>query len=114
MGHLCHEFDRMRGQLEENNRQLWLIIEEERALRSAIAHDIRSPLSVLKGYQEMLIDYVPDGTIDKEKSVEMLLDPILGVILNKVDMSKQGHYGHYYGKYGKYYGKYGKENEKTQ
>lgn len=74
MGHLCHEFDRMRGQLEENNRQLWHIIEEERALRSAIAHDIRSPLSVLKGYQEMLIDYVPDGTIDKEKSVEMLLE----------------------------------------
>ena len=28
--------------------------------------------------------------------------PILGVILNKIDMSKQG----YYGKYGKYYGKY--------
>lgn len=74
MGHLCHEFDRMRGQLEENNRQLWHIIEEERALRSAIAHDIRSPLSVLKGYQEMLIDYVPDGTINKEKTVEMLLE----------------------------------------
>lgn len=74
MGHLCHEFDRMRGQLEENNRHLWHIIEEERALRSAIAHDIRSPLSVLKGYQEMLIDYVPDGTIDKEKTVEMLLE----------------------------------------
>lgn len=74
MGHLCHEFDRMRGQLEENNRQLWHIIEEERALRSAIAHDIRSPLSVLKGYQEMLVDYVPDGTIDKEKTVEMLLE----------------------------------------
>lgn len=72
MGHLCHEFDRMRGQLEENNRQLWHMIEDERALRSAIAHDIRSPLSVLKGYQEMLIDYFPDGTINKEKAVEML------------------------------------------
>ena len=38
--------------------------------------------------------------------------PILGVILNKVDMSKQGYYGKYYGKhYGKYYGKYyGKDN----
>ena len=32
--------------------------------------------------------------------------PILGVILNKVDMSKQGYYGKYYGKY---YGRYGKE-----
>ena len=72
MGHLCHEFDRMREQLEENNRQLWHIVEEERALRAAIAHDIRSPLSVLKGYQEMLIDYFPDGTIDREKAVEML------------------------------------------
>lgn len=72
MGHLCLEFDRMRGQLEENNRKLWRMIEEERALRSAIAHDIRSPLSVLKGYQEMLIDYFPDGTIDREKAAEML------------------------------------------
>lgn len=72
MGHLCHEFDRMRGQLEENNRKLWHMIEDERALRSSIAHDIRSPLSVLKGYQEMLIDYFPDGTIDREKAVEML------------------------------------------
>lgn len=72
MGHLCYEFDRMRGQLEENNRKLWRMIEDERVLRSAIAHDIRSPLSVLKGYQEMLIDYFPDGTIDREKTVEML------------------------------------------
>ena len=72
MGHLCHEFDRMRGQLEENNRKLWHMIEDERALRSAIANAIRSPLSVLKGYQEMLIDYFPDGTIDREKTVEML------------------------------------------
>lgn len=72
MGHLCHEFDRMRGQLEDNNRKLWHMIEDERTLRSAIAHDIRSPLSVLKGYQEMLIDYFPDGTIDREKAVEML------------------------------------------
>lgn len=72
MGHLCHEFDRMRGQLEENNRQLWHMLEDERALRSAIAHDIRSPLSVLKGYQEMLIDYFPNGTINRVNAVEML------------------------------------------
>lgn len=41
-------------------------------LRAAIAHDIRSPLSVLKGYQEMLLEYLPDGTIDTEKAMEML------------------------------------------
>ena len=38
--------------------------------------------------------------------------PILGVILNKVDLAKQG-YGKYYGKYGKYgrYGQYGQEGK---
>lgn len=72
MGHLCREFERMRGQLLENNQALWRNIEEERVLRAAIAHDIRSPLSVLKGYQEMLLEYLPDGTIDTGKAVEML------------------------------------------
>lgn len=36
--------------------------------------------------------------------------PILGAVLNKVDLSKQGYYGKYYGRYyGKYYGKYGRD-----
>ncbi|MBT9739801.1 HAMP domain-containing protein [Dorea formicigenerans] len=47
MGMLCREFERMRGQLEENNRRLWQMIEDERVLRAAIAHDIRSPLVAL-------------------------------------------------------------------
>lgn len=72
MGQLCREFERMRAQLADNNRNLWRMIEEEKALRSAIAHDIRSPLSVLKGYQEMLIEYLPNETIDTERAVEML------------------------------------------
>lgn len=72
MGRLCREFERMREQLAENNQKLWQTIEEEKSLRAAIAHDIRSPLSVLKGYQEMLIDYLPDETIDLKTAMEML------------------------------------------
>ena len=30
------------------------MIEDERVLRAAIAHDIRSPLAIMRGYQEML------------------------------------------------------------
>lgn len=58
MGQLCHEFKRMRGQLKENNWQIWNMIEGEWALRVAITHDILSPLSVLKGYQEISMDYI--------------------------------------------------------
>ncbi|MGI6057591.1 MAG: HAMP domain-containing sensor histidine kinase [Bilifractor sp.] len=72
MGHLCREFDRMREQLEENNRQMWRMVEDEKELRAAIAHDIRSPLAVLKGYQEMLADSAEDGSIGREDAVDML------------------------------------------
>lgn len=72
MGVLCMEFERMREQLARNNQLLWRTIEEEKILRAAIAHDIRSPLSVLKGYQEMLMEYLPSADINMEQAMEML------------------------------------------
>lgn len=44
---------------------------------------------------------------------------ILGAILNKVQMKKNGYYGKYYGKYygsyyGSYYGHYGDEKEEKE
>lgn len=74
MGCLCREFERMRRQLVESNQRLWRNIEDEKALRAAIAHDIRSPLSVLKGYQEMVMEYLPDGIIDIDRAMEMLAE----------------------------------------
>ncbi|MDE5910463.1 MAG: HAMP domain-containing histidine kinase [Lachnospiraceae bacterium] len=72
MGVLCKEFERMRRQLVRNNQILWTTIEEEKMLRAAIAHEIRAPLSVLKGYQEMLMEYLPSADIDMEQAMEML------------------------------------------
>ena len=45
---------------------------------------------------------------DVKSQLEKSNCPILGVVLNKVDMSKQGYYGKYYGRY---YGKYGNEDK---
>ena len=72
MGRLCQEFERMRKQLVQNNKKMWEIVEQEKALRSAVAHDIRSPLAVLRGYQEMMIEFLPEEKIDKEQMMEML------------------------------------------
>lgn len=72
MGVLCKEFEKMRGQLEVNNRELWRMVEDEKALRAAIAHDIRSPLFVLKGYQEMLLEFIPQKALEEHKILEML------------------------------------------
>lgn len=72
MGRLCHEFERMREQLQINNKEMWTLIEQEKDLRAAIAHDIRSPLAVMKGYQEMLLEFIPMDVLDRQKMMEIL------------------------------------------
>ena len=72
MGMLCREFERMRGQLEENNRRLWQMIEDERVLRAAIAHDIRSPLLL-------------DGTLYCEANYEKIQKKI-GYLPQEIDL----------------------------
>lgn len=72
MGKLCYEFENMRNQLQLNNKEMWEMVEREKALRAAIAHDIRTPLTVLQGYQEMLLEFIPQGALDKEKVIEIL------------------------------------------
>ncbi len=60
LGEVCAQFEVMRKQLADNNRRMWNLLEQERMLRASIAHDIRSPLTILKGYQEMLLELVPE------------------------------------------------------
>ena len=55
MGLLCKAFEKMRSALESNNREMWRQMNERQKLNAAFSHDLRTPLSVLKGYVEYLI-----------------------------------------------------------
>lgn len=54
MGQLVESFEKMRAALLSNNRQMWRQMEQRKQLNAAFAHDLRTPLTVLKGYSEML------------------------------------------------------------
>ncbi len=54
MGQLCAAFETMRSALAENHTRMWRQMEERKCLNAAFAHDLRTPLTVLKGYNEML------------------------------------------------------------
>lgn len=73
MGRLCSSFEQMRNQLLINNQYLWKTIEEQKNLKAAIAHDLRSPLAILKGYHEMLLEFIPQDKIDKEKLNDIII-----------------------------------------
>lgn len=54
LGALCRAFETMRRQMRENNRQLWMQAEERRRLNAAFSHDLRNPITVLKGTVQMM------------------------------------------------------------
>lgn len=53
LGGLARAFERMRASLVRSQRELWRTAEERRRLNAAFAHDLRTPVTVLKGTVEM-------------------------------------------------------------
>ena len=49
LGQLCTAFETMRQTLLDNNRELWRQAEERRRLNAAFSHNLRNPVTVLKG-----------------------------------------------------------------
>lgn len=54
LGQLCGSFELMRTTLSNNFSEMWRQVEERKQVNAAFAHDLRTPLTVLKGYNEML------------------------------------------------------------
>lgn len=54
LGQLCTSFETMRTTLAKNFSVMWRQVEERKQLNAAFAHDLRTPLTVLKGYDEIL------------------------------------------------------------
>lgn len=67
MGQLCRAMDKMRSCLQSNNQEMWDMMEQRRKLNASIAHDLRTPLTVMKGYTEYLSHNVPLGKISETK-----------------------------------------------
>lgn len=72
LGQLCAAFEKMREKLAENNSLMWNMIDEQKQMRSAFSHDLRTPLTVMKGYVEYLLLYYPENKLSREKIMEVL------------------------------------------
>lgn len=72
IGALCTAFDEMRSALYDSNREMWRSLEERKRLNSAFSHDLRTPLTVLKGYSDYLEKYIPEGKVSEEKLMSVI------------------------------------------
>ena len=75
MGRLCAAFEGMRGELLKTNRLLWQQAEERKRLNAAFSHDLRNPITVLKGSVKLLRQGIQDEqTIDRLESYTLRIE----------------------------------------
>lgn len=72
MGDICKTMDIMRKAIVDHQKNMWELMEEQRKVNAAFAHDLRTPLTVISGYMDMLMEYYPKGQISEEKMMEIL------------------------------------------
>lgn len=72
MGQISQGMEEHRKKLIREKRRQWEKQEEQRNINAAFAHDIRTPLTVIRGYTEFLQKYVPQGKVSQELLMEKL------------------------------------------
>ncbi len=67
IGELCKSFEEMRQRLKESTEEKLRSEKENKALISNIAHDLKTPITAVKGYAEGILDGVADTPEKREK-----------------------------------------------
>lgn len=70
LGELCCSMEKMRSELWQKQKALWESLEQRKLLNASVAHDIRTPITVLKGYLDYLEKMIPQDKLTED----MLLD----------------------------------------
>lgn len=69
---LCQDFEEMRRRLKESTEEKSLIEKENRELISNISHDLKTPITAVKGYVEGIMDGVADTPEKMERYVRTI------------------------------------------
>jgi len=72
LGQLCQSFESMRVELLRSNQELWQQMEERKRLNAAFAHDLRNPITVLKGSAAILQKGFEKGSLSIETAGESI------------------------------------------
>ena len=73
LGQLCTAFETMRKTLLENNYTLWRQAEERKRLNAAFSHNLRNPVTVLKGSIKLALRNIEDITTASNPFTDHLL-----------------------------------------
>ncbi len=72
IGELCKDFEEMRRRLKENTEEKLQYDKDSKELISNISHDLKTPVTAVKGYAEGIMDGVADSPERMEKYIKTI------------------------------------------
>lgn len=72
LGRLCCSMEKMCRELRQKHKALWESLEQRKLLNASVSHDLRTPITVLKGYLDYLEKNIPQDKLTED----MLLDTV--------------------------------------
>ena len=84
LGRLCCSMEKMRRELRQKHKALWESLEQRKLLNASVAHDLRTPITVLKGYLDYLEKNIPQDKLTED----MLLDTVSSMLgaVNRLEL----------------------------
>jgi signal transduction histidine kinase len=72
LGELCASMEKMRSDLRHNYKKLWELSEQRELINASVAHDLRTPITVIKGYLDYLNKNIPREKLTEEMIMETI------------------------------------------
>lgn len=66
LGRLCCSMEKMRRELRQKQKALWESLEQRKLLNASVSHDLRTPITVLKGYLDYLEKNIPQDKLTED------------------------------------------------
>ena len=88
IGELCKSFEEMRQRLKDSAEEKIASEKESRALISNIAHDLKTPITALKGYAEGIMDGVADTEEKRDRYIRTIYNKAneMDTLLNELTL----------------------------
>ena len=88
IGELCKNFEEMRQRLKDNAEEKISGERENKTLISNIAHDLKTPITAVKGYAEGLIDGVADTPEKRDRYIKTIYNKAneMDTLLNELTL----------------------------
>ncbi len=72
LGELCASMEKMRTELRHNNKKIWELSEQRKLINASVSHDLRTPITVIKGYLDYLNKNIPQDKLTEDMLLETI------------------------------------------